>query len=56
MLSRDGQKSIIKEMLEQTPGTKLLWSSDGHWFPETFILANAQIRDMLSEVSANCVA
>lgn len=51
MLSQDGQKNVIKQMLELTPTNKLLWSTDGHWFPETYALANAQMREVLSEVS-----
>jgi predicted TIM-barrel fold metal-dependent hydrolase len=51
MLSKDGQKSIIKEMLEITPFNKLLWSSDGHWFPETFYLGSLQTREVVHEVN-----
>lgn len=51
MLSQDGQKSVVKQLLELTPTNKLLWSTDGHWFPETYALANAQMREVLSEVS-----
>ncbi|KAI5819267.1 hypothetical protein BZA77DRAFT_259703 [Pyronema omphalodes] len=50
MLSKDGQKSIIREMLEITPFNKLLWSSDGHWFPETFYLGSLQTREVVHEV------
>jgi predicted TIM-barrel fold metal-dependent hydrolase len=50
MLSKEGQKSVIKEMLELAPINKLLWSSDGHWFPETYILASLQTREVLYEV------
>ncbi|KAL7274933.1 hypothetical protein RUND412_002155 [Rhizina undulata] len=50
LLSKGGQKNVVKQMLELTPGTKLLWSTDGHWFPETYALANSQMREVLSEV------
>ena len=30
MVSRDGQKAILRQALEITPGSKLLYSSDGH--------------------------
>ncbi|PWW71963.1 glutamine synthetase/guanido kinase [Tuber magnatum] len=56
MISKDGQKSVIKQCLECTPGNKLLWSTDGHWFPEGFALANMQIREVLGEVLSKCVA
>ncbi|KAF8246037.1 glutamine synthetase/guanido kinase [Wilcoxina mikolae CBS 423.85] len=55
MLSKEGQKSVIKEMLELTPINKLLWSSDGHWFPETYLLASMQTREVLYEVLAKWV-
>jgi predicted TIM-barrel fold metal-dependent hydrolase len=50
MLSRDGQLSVIRQSLELTPGGKLLYSTDGHWFPETYWLANKQFREALEEV------
>ncbi|KAI5781554.1 hypothetical protein EDC01DRAFT_694357 [Geopyxis carbonaria] len=50
VVSKDGQKSVIKQMLELTPANKLLWSTDGHWFPETFALANIQMREIIREV------
>ncbi|RPA97981.1 glutamine synthetase/guanido kinase [Choiromyces venosus 120613-1] len=56
MISKDGQKSVIKQCLECTPSNKLLWSTDGHWFPEGFALANMQIREVLGEVLSKRVA
>jgi hypothetical protein len=47
MLSRDGQGSILKQALELTPTSKILWSTDGHFFPETYWLANRQFREVL---------
>ena len=51
MVSRDGQRAILRQALELVPGSKLLYSSDGHWFPETFWLANKQFREVWLEVS-----
>lgn len=51
MVSRDGQLAILRQALELVPGSKLLYSSDGHWFPETFWLANKQFREVWLEVS-----
>jgi predicted TIM-barrel fold metal-dependent hydrolase len=51
MVSRDGQQTILRQALELAPGSKLLYSSDGHWFPETFYLANLQFREVWLEVS-----
>ncbi|KAF3004916.1 hypothetical protein E8E13_006837 [Curvularia kusanoi] len=50
MLSRDGQRAILRQALELVPGSKLLYSSDGHWFPETFWLANKQFREVWLEL------
>lgn len=52
MLSRDGQLSVLKQSLELTPTSKLLWSTDGHFFPETYWLANKQFREALNQVRA----
>ena len=50
MLSRDGSESVLRQALELTPSTKILWSTDGHFFPETYYLANRQFRDTLEKV------
>lgn len=50
MLSRDGQASVVRQALELVPGSKLLWSTDGHFFPETYWLANKQFREVLEDV------
>ncbi|KAL2354279.1 developmental protein-like protein fluG [Cryomyces antarcticus] len=55
MLSRDGQLSIVRQSLELVPTSKLLWSTDGHWFPETYWLANKQFREVLEEVLVDYV-
>ena len=41
---------MISESLELCPSTKLLWSTDGHWFPETYLLAVIQMREGLYRV------
>ncbi|KAF7193221.1 Protein fluG [Pseudocercospora fuligena] len=50
MVSRDGQEQIIRQALEITPTSKLLWSTDGHHFPETYYLANIQGRAVFEKV------
>ncbi|KAI9927902.1 hypothetical protein ASPWEDRAFT_60591 [Aspergillus wentii DTO 134E9] len=50
MVSRDAQESIVRQSLEIVPTTRLLWSTDGHFFPETFWLANKQFRQALEKV------
>lgn len=50
MVSREGQTTIIRESFELTPTSKLLWSTDGHHFPETYWLANKQFREVFEKV------
>lgn len=50
MVSRDGQRAVIRQAMELAPGSKLLYSSDGRWFPETFYLANLEFREVWLEV------
>lgn len=50
-LSQQGQENVIREVLELCPSEKLLWSTDGHWFPETYLLAIIQVREALESVS-----
>lgn len=49
-ISQDGQEKAIRQILELCPWSKILWSTDGHWFPETYILAILQIREVLETV------
>jgi predicted TIM-barrel fold metal-dependent hydrolase len=51
MVSRDGQETMLRQSLELVPGSKLLYSSDGRWFPEAFYLSNLQFREVWLEVS-----
>lgn len=50
MVSRNGQEKIVRQALELTPTSKILWSTDGHHFPETYWLANVQGREALDKV------
>jgi hypothetical protein len=50
MVSRQAQEKILQESLEVTPTNRLLWSTDGHFHPETFWLANKQFRQALERV------
>ncbi|KAK4691745.1 glutamine synthetase, partial [Lecanoromycetidae sp. Uapishka_2] len=50
MVSQDGQEKIIREALELCPSEKLTWSTDGHWFPETYLLAVDQVREGMRQV------
>ena len=50
MLSRSGQEAVLKQALELAPTSKIIWSTDGHYFPETYWLANRQFREALQKV------
>ncbi len=50
-LSKDGQENAVREILELCPSEKVLWSTDGHWFPETYLLAVIQVREAFKVVS-----
>ena len=49
-LSRDGQENAVRQILELCPWSKVMWSTDGHWFPETYLLAVKQVREVLKTV------
>ncbi|EXJ85602.1 hypothetical protein A1O1_05968 [Capronia coronata CBS 617.96] len=56
MLSRDGEDSVLRQALELTPSSKILWSTDGHFYPETYWLANKHFRDALERLLTAYVA
>ncbi|KUJ18870.1 glutamine synthetase/guanido kinase [Mollisia scopiformis] len=49
-VSKDGQEKVVREILELCPTEKLCWSTDGHWFPETYLLAIIQMREAFQKV------
>lgn len=54
-LSRDGQQDVVRETFHLSPSSKVLWSTDGHWFPETYWLAVEQMRDAVYVVLSEYV-
>jgi len=50
ILSMDGQESVLRQALELVPTCKILWSTDGRYYPETYWLANKQFRQVLEKV------
>ncbi|KAM7186076.1 hypothetical protein V8F20_011547 [Naviculisporaceae sp. PSN 640] len=54
-VSQDGQERILRQILEICPWSKILWSTDGHWFPETYILAIMQMREVFETVLCDYV-
>ncbi|EED13731.1 extracellular developmental signal biosynthesis protein FluG [Talaromyces stipitatus ATCC 10500] len=55
MVSKDAELSILRQSMELTPTSRLLWSTDGHFHPETYWLSNKQFRDTLETVVVNHV-
>ncbi|KDR74123.1 hypothetical protein GALMADRAFT_71467 [Galerina marginata CBS 339.88] len=54
-VSGDGQRTIIRQVLELAPTNKIMWSSDGHWWPESYYLGVFQAREALYEVLSEFV-
>jgi hypothetical protein len=50
-LSREGQETALREVLQLCPTEKILWSTDGHRFPERYLLAVVQVREAFESVS-----
>lgn len=50
MISKDGQEEVVRQAMELTPASKLLWSTDGNLFAERYWLANKQFREVLEQV------
>lgn len=55
-ISEDGQEQVLRQILELCPWSKILWSTDGHWFPETYLLAVTQMREVFTNVSWTNIA
>lgn len=56
MLSREGEDTVLRQALELTPSSKILWSTDGHFYPETYWLANKHFRDALERILTSYIA
>ncbi|KAF8594657.1 glutamine synthetase/guanido kinase [Ceratobasidium sp. AG-I] len=54
-LSGDGQRSLIRQLLELCPTNKLLWSSGTAFHPERVYLAALQVREALAEILTDYV-
>ncbi|KAF8594652.1 hypothetical protein BDV93DRAFT_611774 [Ceratobasidium sp. AG-I] len=55
LLSGDGQRSLIRQLLELCPTNKLLWSSGTAFHPERFYLGALQMREALTEILVDYV-
>jgi predicted TIM-barrel fold metal-dependent hydrolase len=56
MVSGSGQRTIVRQVLELCPTNKILWSTDGHWHPESFYLGTIQARQALFDVLSEIVS
>ncbi|EGO02862.1 hypothetical protein SERLA73DRAFT_47721, partial [Serpula lacrymans var. lacrymans S7.3] len=43
-VSAEGQRAVIRQVLELCPTNKIMWSTDGHWWPESYYLGTVQAR------------
>ncbi|KAK2462519.1 hypothetical protein APHAL10511_005489 [Amanita phalloides] len=50
MVSGQGQRDILNQVLELSPTTKIMFSTDGRYWPESYYLASIQARNILYEV------
>jgi glutamine synthetase len=50
ILSREGQENVVRQILELCPHSKLLYSTDGHHFPEFFYCAVLQGREVVNTI------
>ncbi|KAJ8472931.1 hypothetical protein ONZ51_g8177 [Trametes cubensis] len=49
-LSADGQRQVVRQVLELAPTNKIMWPTDGHYWPESYYLGTLQARQALFEV------
>lgn len=50
-ISKDGQERVFMEILELCFWFKILWSIDGYWFFEMYLLVIMQMREVFENVS-----
>ncbi|KAI0668915.1 amidohydrolase-domain-containing protein [Trametes maxima] len=54
-LNPEGQRQVLREVLELAPTNKIMWSTDGHYWPESYYLGTLQARQALFEVLESSV-
>ncbi|TGO69287.1 hypothetical protein BOTNAR_0013g00610 [Botryotinia narcissicola] len=54
-VSQDGQEGVIRDLLEFCPTEKIVWSTNGHDLPETYLLAQIRSREAFEKVLAEYV-
>ncbi|KAI0312031.1 amidohydrolase-domain-containing protein, partial [Amylostereum chailletii] len=55
MISTEGSRDVIRQILEVAPTNKIMWSSDGHWWPESFYLGSLLAREALLDVLTSSI-
>ncbi|KIY47660.1 amidohydrolase 2 [Fistulina hepatica ATCC 64428] len=55
VISALGQLEVMRQALETAPTNKIIWSTDAHWWPETYYLSSRQSRGVLYQVLSECV-
>ncbi|KAI0651348.1 amidohydrolase-domain-containing protein [Trametes meyenii] len=54
-LNPEGQRQVLRQVLELAPTNKIMWSTDGHYWPESYYLGTLQARQALYEVLESSV-
>ncbi|KAG6908703.1 hypothetical protein DXG01_003636 [Tephrocybe rancida] len=49
-VSAHGQRAMLQHILELAPTNKIMWSTDGHFWPESYYLGTIQAREALYTV------
>jgi len=55
MISGEGAREVIRQILELAPGNKIMWSTDGHWWPESYYLGSLLAREALLDVLTSSI-
>ncbi|KAJ3220881.1 hypothetical protein HK099_003927 [Clydaea vesicula] len=55
LLSKNGQEETLKSLFHLTPTNKIHFSTDGHFYPESFYIASKWSRECLSKILAGMV-
>ncbi|KAF9028052.1 amidohydrolase 2 [Hymenopellis radicata] len=54
-ISGHSQQAVIRQMFATAPTNKILWSTDSHWFPESYYLGSLQSRQALFTVLSEMI-
>ncbi|KAI1790899.1 amidohydrolase-domain-containing protein [Ganoderma leucocontextum] len=54
-VSPDGQREVLRQVFELAPTNKIMWSTDAHFWPESYYLGALQARQAIFEVMENSI-